>query len=95
MLAGLSIGWMQLLVLVSCGLVPPAKDIGLAQGFFGSCRNICGSIASMLLFKVVVPGALRLTLYLQSKHLCLDPQFTRNVNTHKQCTTCCHRRWLA
>jgi sugar phosphate permease len=72
MLAGLSIGWMQLLVLVSCGLVPPAKDIGLAQGFFGSCRNICGSIASKLLFKLVVHGALRLINTLPSKQASLS-----------------------
>ncbi|KAH8887258.1 MFS general substrate transporter [Thozetella sp. PMI_491] len=51
-LAGFFIGWTQLVTLVSCGLVVPAHDIGIGQGFFGSCRNIIGTIATSIFVSI-------------------------------------------
>jgi len=51
-LAGFSIGWTQLTTLVSCGLVVPVHDIGIGQGFFGSCRNIIGTIATSIFVSI-------------------------------------------
>ncbi|KAK8105665.1 siderophore iron transporter [Apiospora kogelbergensis] len=50
--AGVSIGWTQLLTLVSCGLIVPVDDIGIGQGFFGSCRNILGTIATSIFVSI-------------------------------------------
>jgi hypothetical protein len=51
-LTGFFIGWTQLLTLVSCGLIVPAHDIGIGQGFFGSCRNIIGTIATSIFVSI-------------------------------------------
>jgi MFS family permease len=45
-LAGLAIGWIELVTIVIVGLVAPPNDIGVAQGFFGSTRLVFGTIAS-------------------------------------------------
>ncbi|KAK8868407.1 siderophore iron transporter [Apiospora arundinis] len=51
-LAGVSIGWTQLSTLVTCGLIVPVNDIGIGQGFFGSCRNILGTIATSIFVSI-------------------------------------------
>jgi hypothetical protein len=38
--------------LVACGLVVPTDDIGIGQGFFGSCRNILGTIATSIFVSI-------------------------------------------
>ncbi len=45
-LAGLAVGWIELVTIVVVGLVAPPNDIGVAQGFFGSTRLVFGTIAS-------------------------------------------------
>jgi MFS family permease len=44
-LAGLAVGWIELVTIVITGLVAPPNDIGVAQGFFGSTRLVFGTIA--------------------------------------------------
>lgn len=46
LIASMFVGWVELLSMLEIGLVTPAADIGIGQGFFGSCRNIGGTIAS-------------------------------------------------
>ena len=45
-LAGLAIGWIEMVTIVVTGLVAPPNDIGVAQGFFGSTRLTFGTVAS-------------------------------------------------
>jgi MFS family permease len=47
-LAGLAVGWIELVTIVITGLVPPPNDIGVAQGFFSSTRLVFGTIAGKL-----------------------------------------------
>lgn len=44
-LAGLAVGWIELVTIVITGLVAPPNDIGVAQGFFSSIRLVFGTIA--------------------------------------------------
>lgn len=44
-LAGLAVGWIELVTIVITGLVAPPNDIGVAQGFFSSIRQVFGTIA--------------------------------------------------
>ena len=44
-LAGLAVGWIELVTIVITGLVAPPNDIGVAQGFFSSTRQVFGTIA--------------------------------------------------
>jgi MFS family permease len=44
-LAGLAVGWIELVTIVITGLVAPPNDIGVAQGFFGSTRLVFGTVA--------------------------------------------------
>ena len=44
-LAGLAIGWIEMVTIVVTGLVAPPNDIGVAQGFFGSTRLTFGTVA--------------------------------------------------
>ena len=44
-LAGLAVGWIELVTIVIVGLVAPPNDIGVAQGFFGATRLVFGVIA--------------------------------------------------
>jgi len=44
-LAGLAVGWIELVTIVIVGLVAPPNDIGVAQGFFGATRQVFGVIA--------------------------------------------------
>lgn len=47
-LAGLAVGWIELVTIVITGLVAPPNDIGVAQGFFSSIRLVFGTIAGKL-----------------------------------------------
>ena len=47
-LAGLAIGWIEMVTIVVTGLVAPPNDIGVAQGFFGSTRATFGTVAGKL-----------------------------------------------
>ena len=44
-LAGLAVGWIELITIVIVGLVAPPNDIGVAQGFFGATRMVFGTVA--------------------------------------------------
>lgn len=44
-LAGLAVGWIELVTIVITGVVAPPNDIGVAQGFFSSTRQVFGTIA--------------------------------------------------
>ncbi|KAK4551910.1 hypothetical protein LTR86_010811 [Recurvomyces mirabilis] len=44
-LAGLAVGWIELITIVTVGLVAPPNDIGVAQGLFSSVRQVFGIIA--------------------------------------------------
>ena len=44
-LAGVGVGWIEMVTLVTVGLVAPPNDIGVAQGFFNSIRQTFGVIA--------------------------------------------------
>jgi MFS family permease len=44
-LAGLAVGWIEMVTIVIVGLVAPPNDIGVAQGFFGSTRLVFGTVA--------------------------------------------------
>ncbi|KIW93878.1 uncharacterized protein Z519_05193 [Cladophialophora bantiana CBS 173.52] len=44
-LAGLAVGWIEMVTIVVTGLVAPPNDIGVAQGFFGSTRLTFGTVA--------------------------------------------------
>ena len=43
---GLSVGWIELVTIVTVGLVAPPHDIGVAQSFFSSTRQLFGTVAS-------------------------------------------------
>lgn len=43
---GLSVGWVELITIVTVGLVAPPHDIGVAQSFFASTRQLFGTVAS-------------------------------------------------
>jgi MFS family permease len=43
---GWSVGWIELVTIVVVGLVAPPHDIGVAQTFFASTRQLFGTIAS-------------------------------------------------
>ncbi len=45
LLAGLAVGWIEMVTIVVTGLVAPPNDIGVAQGFFGSTRLVFGTVA--------------------------------------------------
>lgn len=45
-ITGLSVGWIELVTIVTVGLVAPPHDIGVAQSFFSSTRQLFGTIAS-------------------------------------------------
>lgn len=47
-LAGLAIGWVELVTIVVVGLVAPPHDIGVAQGFLGATRAVFGTVAGRL-----------------------------------------------
>jgi hypothetical protein len=44
-LASMFTGWLELITLVANGLVVPPSELGLANGVFGSARQVGGSIA--------------------------------------------------
>jgi MFS family permease len=44
-LAGLAVGWVELITIVVTGLVAPPHDIGVAQGFLGATRAVFGTVA--------------------------------------------------
>lgn len=46
-MTGLSVGWIELVTIVVVGLAAPPHDIGVAQSFFASTRQLFGTIASM------------------------------------------------
>lgn len=53
-ITGLSVGWVELVTIVVVGLVAPPHDIGVAQTFFASTRQLFGTIAS----KTPIPSQL-------------------------------------
>ena len=44
-LAGLFVGWIELVAITIAGLVVPPNDMGVGQGFFASTRAVTGTIA--------------------------------------------------
>lgn len=60
-LAGLAVGWIELVTIVMVGLVAPPHDIGVAQGFFGATRLVFGVIAGESFF-IMMPLTFQLPL---------------------------------
>ncbi|KAJ9608501.1 hypothetical protein H2200_007489 [Cladophialophora chaetospira] len=50
---GLSVGWIELVTIVTVGLVAPPHDIGVAQSFFSSTRQLFGTVATFLPAEIV------------------------------------------
>lgn len=44
-ITGVSVGWIELVTIVTVGLVAPPHDIGVAQSFFASTRQLFGTVA--------------------------------------------------
>ena len=45
-------GYLESITIVMCPLYCKSEDIGLASGFLGSTKQICGTIASKYSFKI-------------------------------------------
>ncbi|CAK7224010.1 hypothetical protein SBRCBS47491_005403 [Sporothrix bragantina] len=51
-LAGFSVGYVELLSAITIGLIAPPDEIGIANGFLASCRSITGTIASSVFLSI-------------------------------------------
>ncbi|KAF9886358.1 hypothetical protein FE257_011503 [Aspergillus nanangensis] len=47
-IAGIFVGWLELVTLVVAGLIVPPNDIGVAQGFYASTRAVGGTISTSI-----------------------------------------------
>lgn len=63
LLAGLAVGWIELVTTVMVGLVAPPNDIGVAQGFFGSTRLVFGTIAGRSYFFTLLALSIFVIIY--------------------------------
>ncbi|KAL1889157.1 hypothetical protein Sste5346_009106 [Sporothrix stenoceras] len=56
-LAGFSVGYVELLSAITVGLIAPPDEIGIANGFLASCRSITGTIASSVFLSIYASRA--------------------------------------
>jgi len=47
---GFAVGYLESITIIMCPLYCKPEDIGLASGFLGSAKQICGTIASKYRF---------------------------------------------
>lgn len=51
---GFAVGYLESITIIMCPLYCKPEDIGLASGFLGSAKQICGTIASKCTFDHVL-----------------------------------------